>query len=40
VGDYGQEFLVPGPGAATPEPSVIVLLCAGLATFLVLVRKN
>ncbi len=40
VGDYGQEFLVPGPGAATPEPSAIVLLCAGLATFLVLVRKK
>jgi len=40
VGDYGQEFIVPGPGAATPEPSTIVLLCAGLATFLALVRKK
>jgi hypothetical protein len=41
TGGYGQEFLVPGgPGAATPEPSTIVLLFAGLAAFLVLGRKK
>ena len=39
-GGYGQEFLVPGPGAATPEPSTIVLLFAGLAAFLLLAHKK
>lgn len=37
---YGQEFIVPGPGAATPEPSTIVLLLAGLAAFAVLARRK
>jgi Na+-transporting NADH:ubiquinone oxidoreductase subunit NqrB len=40
LGAYGQEFIVPGPGAATPEPRTIVLLLAGLAAFLVLARKK
>ena len=40
IGGYGQEFIVPGPGAATPEPRTIVLLLAGLAAFLVLGRKK
>jgi hypothetical protein len=39
TGDYGQEFLIP-PGAATPEPSTILLLFAGLAAFLVLAKKK
>ncbi len=39
-GGYGQEFLVPGPGAATPEPTTIVLLSAGLLAFLALSRKK
>jgi len=41
TGAYGQEFLVPGgPGAATPEPSTIVLLFAGLAAFLIFAHKK
>lgn len=41
VGGYGQEFVVPGgPGAATPEPSVIVLLLAGLVAFALVARKK
>jgi hypothetical protein len=40
TGGYGQEFILPGPGAATPEPSTLVLLFAGLTAFLVLARKR
>jgi PEP-CTERM motif-containing protein len=41
IGGYGQEFLVPGgPGAATPEPSTIVLLLAGVAAFALLAHKK
>lgn len=41
IGGYGQEFLVPGgPGAATPEPSTIVLLIAGIAAFVLLAKKK
>jgi hypothetical protein len=40
AGSYGQEFIVPDIGAATPEPSTIVLLFAGLAAFLALAHKK
>ena len=40
TGGYGQEFLVAGPGAATPEPSTIVLLAAGLVALLVAAHKK
>lgn len=41
IGGYGQEFLVPGgPGGATPEPRTIVLLLAGMAAFLIVLRRK
>ena len=40
TGSYGQEFILPGPGAATPEPATFVLLSAGLVALLALGRKK
>ncbi len=40
TGSYGQEFILPGPGAAAPEPATFVLLSAGLVALLALGRKK
>ena len=41
AGRYGQEFLFdPPPGAATPEPSTLLLLSAGLITLAVTSRRK
>jgi len=40
TGGYGQEFMVPGPGAATPEPSTVVLLLAGMVVLIFLSQKK
>lgn len=40
TGGYGQEFILPGPGAATPEPTTFVLLSAGLVALLALGRRK